>query len=245
MVAGSVGNVAVAGEFTVLVEVSGREGKNGAHQTHQIFGLAGKDNLTLCIIPIVQRPDTDGISGCHKGVRFGIVEDAGKFCIQHGEHIGAVFFVHGQQHLAVGVAAEGVLPGQGLTDFFKAVDLAVAHHCAAVQGEGLHPLRVQTHDGKPVKAQKTLPCGNHPGIVRTSGNGAGKALLKGFGVYGSAAVTNNGTHSLYLLKPSQGEPLGGSPEDGVILLIAQGSYGLSAHQTAARRRWGRASTFRM
>ena len=37
-----------------------------------------------------------------------VVEDQREFCVQHGEHVRAVFPVHGQQYLAVRTALEGI-----------------------------------------------------------------------------------------------------------------------------------------
>ena len=62
------------------------------------------------------------------------------------------------------------------------------------QGEGLHPLRGQAHDGQAVKGQQAQIGAQDPALVRAPGPGAGKprgkALIVGLG----AAITHDRTH---------------------------------------------------
>ncbi len=91
------------------------------------------------------------------------------------------------------------LPSQLLFQGVKAINLAVADHIAAVQLKGLHPFRVQTHDGQTVEAYQPLAGVHDPAVVGTAGDGAVKKSLKFR--YSDTAVTepHNRTHRKILL----------------------------------------------
>ena len=86
-------NVAVAGKLAVTVVMSRWERQDLFCQVDQVLRLAGKDDGSVVIIAIIQRPDTDGIPGGDKLIFFRVIENAGKFRIQHRKHIYAVLFV--------------------------------------------------------------------------------------------------------------------------------------------------------
>ena len=109
VIACHLGDVAIADELPVLIEMSRGEGLHFGIQEQKVFRLAGKDDGALCITGIVQGADADGVPGGNEGIPLRVVEDAGKFRVQHGKHIGAVLFIQRQQNLAVGVAVEGVV----------------------------------------------------------------------------------------------------------------------------------------
>ena len=230
------GNIVIAHKFPAPVVVPRREGHDLVRQAQQVFGFAGKDDRPLAVIPVVEGADADGVPGGDELVRGAVIEDAGEFRVQQGEHVRAVFLVHGEQDLAVGGAVKDVaLFCQLLFERFKAVDLAVADGEAAVQLEGLHPGGGEAHDGQTVKAQHALPGLNHPAVVGSPAFCAVKAPLNGIQIGHRAAISDNRTHDLPLsarLRPRR--------RDG-----AAGTVGLSfiLPQTADRRKWGRASIF--
>ena len=195
------GDVVVADEFPVLIVVSGREGHDLAHQPHQVLGFAGKDDDAMGVVAIVQGTNADGVTGGDVALGVSIVEDQGKLRIQTAEHICAVLLIHGQQNLTVGLADEGVFARlhQLLFQAGEAINFAVADHIAAVQLEGLHPFRMQTHDGQTVETQQPLAGVNDPAVIGTAGDGAVKKSLKFR--YSDTAVTepHNRTHRKILL----------------------------------------------
>ena len=188
------GDVAVPDEMAVGVVVTGREGEDFPADAHQVFGFAGEDQRTVVQRAVVEGPDADGVPGGDEGVGFVIVQHQGKFGVQHGEHIETEFPVHGQQNFTVGIAAEGVLVGEGRFHPAESVQLAVAHHVVAVQLKGLHPLVGKPHDGQPVEAQIPAAGVDHAGAVGTAGNGLGKLLADGFPRDGLGTKTHNCTH---------------------------------------------------
>ena len=85
-------DVAVAGEFAVLVEVSRRKGHDLFAQPNQVFCLAC-ENDSFAVIAVVKRPDTSS--------RSAVVYHAGEFRIKGSEHIRAHFPVKRKYDLAV------------------------------------------------------------------------------------------------------------------------------------------------
>ena len=76
----------------------------------------------------------------------------------------------GEQDLAVAAALELIaffrqLPFQGT----EAVDLAVAHHVAAVQRKRLHSFGMQSHNGQAVKTQKSRSRLYNPAVIGAAG----------------------------------------------------------------------------
>ena len=195
-------NITIADELPVPVIVPGRKGQNPRGDSHQVFGLTGKNNSAIGIIAVIQRSDTDGVPGRDVGAGPGIIQDAGKFRVQHGKHIRSVLLIQGQKHFAVRLADEGVLPFQRPAELLKPIDFPVAYQDVSIQGKRLHSLRMQAHDGQTVKTKKALTCRNNTGIIRASGMGTGKAFLKGFQIGNSAAIANDGTHGTLLLLPA-------------------------------------------
>ena len=139
-------NVAVAGKLAVTVVMSRWERQDLFCQVDQVLRLAGKDDGSVVIIAIIQRPDTDGIPGGDKLIFFRVIENAGKFRIQHRKHIYAVLFIERQQHLTIGVADKGMLTFQFLSELLKTIDFTVAYQCVSVKLKGLHSLWVQSHN---------------------------------------------------------------------------------------------------
>ena len=86
-------NVAVAGKLAVTVVMSRWERQDLFCQVDQVLRLAGKDDGSVVIIAIVQGANTDRIPGGNKLIFFRVIENAGKFRIQHRKHIYAVLFV--------------------------------------------------------------------------------------------------------------------------------------------------------
>ena len=172
-----VGGVGVAGELAVGPVAAGREGEDGLAQAHQVLGLAGEGHAAVGKHSIVQRADADGIARGHEGSALRVVNDQCKFRVQRLEHLQSVLTVQGQKDLAVGLALEAVLRLQTLAHRAEAVEFTVADHVAAVQLEGLHAARVQTHDGQAVEAQIAARHLDHAGHVRPAGDRAIEAGL--------------------------------------------------------------------
>ena len=188
------GHVPVAYEFSTLIVMPGRERHDSSHQTHQVFRLAGKENGALAVIAVVKRTDANGVTGGNKLVGLGIVEDAGKLCIQHLKHVHAILPVQREEDFAVGVALEGVGVCQSLFKFLKAVNFPVADHQTAVQCKRLHPRGRQSHNGQPVESQDSIAGLSHPTVIGTPGQCALKCRLKRGGVEYWAAAADNGAH---------------------------------------------------
>ena len=201
---GDMAHITVADKLAVGIIVAGREGENLLHQFHKILRLTGKHDGTGAVIAIVQRPDADGVSGGDELLLFSVIKDAGKFRVQHTEHLHTVALIHGQQHLAVAVTDEGIVIGQFRFDFLKAVDFTVAHNKASVSFKRLHSLRVQTHNGQAVESQNTLTHIHDTGIIGASGAGACEAGPKCRRIQWLCAIANDRTHRIFLLKPDYG-----------------------------------------
>ena len=87
--------IPVADELAVLIVMSGREGHDFTADPHKVFCFAGKNDGTLFIVSVIERSDADGIAGSDKLLFLRIVQNQGKFSIQHPEHGCAVLFVKG------------------------------------------------------------------------------------------------------------------------------------------------------
>ena len=125
--------IPVADELAVLIVMSGREGHDFTADPHKVFCFAGKNDGTLFIVSVIERSDADGIAGSDKLLFLRIVQNQGKFSIQHPEHGCAVLFVKGQQDLTVRLAAECVpLALKHLFDPLETVDLTIADNSASV-----------------------------------------------------------------------------------------------------------------
>ena len=172
-------HVAVAGELTVGIIVAGWKRHHIVHETDKVFGLAGEDDRALGVIAVVQRADADRIARRDKTAALGVIDDHGKLCVETAEHVQPLAFVERKQDLTVGFALERLALGdQPLTDGTKAVDLTVAHERAAITRERLHPLRMQPHDGQPVKAERRRADMEHTRVIRAAGDGLVKAVAQ-------------------------------------------------------------------
>ena len=201
-------HVAVAGELTVGIIVTGRKRHHIVHETDKVFRLAGKDDRALGVVAVVQRADADGVARRDKTAALGVIDDHGKLCVETAEHVQPLAFVEREQDLTVGFALERLALGdQPLTDGTKTVDLTVAHERAAITCERLHAFRMQPHDGQPVKAERRRADVQHARIVRAAGNGLVKAGAQILRRDGRAEITDDGTHDFFLLNTSKNTQL--------------------------------------
>ena len=88
-----VAHIPVAYELSVVIVIAGRKRNDLFSDTDQVPGLGSEVNIAFLVVPVKHRADPDRIPGRDQAVCSGIVEDAGKFGIQHGEHIGTVLFI--------------------------------------------------------------------------------------------------------------------------------------------------------
>ena len=79
-------DIGITDEPAVLIVMPGRERHDLFGQPHQVFRLAGKEDDPLFIEAVIQRPNPDGIPRGNISAGFVIINDAGKFRIQHSEH---------------------------------------------------------------------------------------------------------------------------------------------------------------
>ena len=172
------GEVGVAVELAVPV-ASGREGQDLGAQPHEVLRLAGEDHASCRQLAVVQRAYAQRVARGDELVGAGVVDYAGELRVEHGEHVGAVLAVHGQQDLAVGAGAEAVAHAHQLGLYgSEAVQLAVADAHVAVEPEGLHAVGVQPHDGQPVEAQPALAALDEAAHIRTAREGSVKTLQR-------------------------------------------------------------------
>ena len=87
------GDVAVAGEFAVLIVVARRERHNAMAQADEVFRLAGEHNVAAFAVPVVERADTDGVARSDEAIGLGIVNNQGELGVELFEHLGTLFFV--------------------------------------------------------------------------------------------------------------------------------------------------------
>ena len=188
------GRVGVADERAARPVAARREGQDRLAQAHQHLGLAGKNHGAVCQRAVIQRADADGIPGGNELAGFPIVQDQGELCVQHLEHFQTIFFVQGQQNLAVGIALKCVLFFQPFFQRPETVQLAVADHAASIPFKGLHARLVQAHNGQPVEAQIAAGDLRHPGHIRPPGQGTVKMFLQRLYRDRLAFHTKNRTH---------------------------------------------------
>ena len=175
--------------------MAGREGGNLAAEAHQVLRLGGKQQGSFRVLPVIERADADGVSRRDVGIRGFVIENHGKFRIQHAEHMDAVLLPQGKKQLAVAAAGEGIsILFQELLQFPEVVDLTIADDRIAVSGKRLHSGVAQIHDGQAVEAEKAVSGIQNTGIVRTAGCGLLKGLLHHLIGCTPAAVTENCTH---------------------------------------------------
>ena len=190
------GNVAVAGEFPVLVIISRREGHDVLGEAHQVLGLTGKEDAAGVAVAVVQGTDPDGVPGGNELICGGVVEDHGKLRVQHGEHLHTVLLPERQQQFTVAAAAEGITLGlQVLFHLPEPVQFPVAHHSAAVRvSKGLHALRLGAHDGQAVEHQHPAAYRQHTGIVRSAALSLGEGLHQLLHGEIAPGISHNSTH---------------------------------------------------
>ena len=192
---GGVADVPVADKLSTLVIMSRREGQDLFAQPHQVFGLAGKEDLSVAVIAIVQGTNTDGIPGGNQLAGLSVIEDHGKFRVQPGEHFRAELLIQGKQDFTVGVTDEGIaVCDQRLFQAAEAVDLAVAHNGPFAPDKGLHSPLVQPHNGQPVKAEEAVFQRKHPAHIRASGNGCVEIISNRLAGKFISDIADDGTH---------------------------------------------------
>ena len=169
------GHIPVTDKFSVLVIVSRREGPRLVCQHGQVSRLAGKENVPGPAVAVVQGADADGVPGRQPGAGPAVIEDQGKFRVQQGEHLHAVFPPQGDQDLAVAAALEGPAP---LLQGRLHGPEAVADQGAAVPLEGLHPRLAQSHDAQPVEEQRPAGGLDGPALIRPPALQAGEMPLQ-------------------------------------------------------------------
>ena len=194
------GDIPVPDKAAIPVEAARRKGHDPVRQAQQTLGLAGEEDAAGGAVAVVQGPDADGVPGGHEAAGGGVVEDEGELRVQLVKHVLSVLTPQGQQQLAVGAAGEGIaLRLQLPFHLTKAVELAVADHGAAVRGgKGLHPLRVQAHDGQPVEEETSARQSQGAAAVGSPALGRGEGVLQpGQGDIGGG-ITHDCAHKKHL-----------------------------------------------
>src|SRR5699024_7189852 len=122
------GDVGIAVKSPLIIVVSGREGADlPLCQSDEVFGFAGKEDRAVGEVPVIEGADADGVARGDVLVRLPVVEHEGKLGVEHGEHLGPVFAVKGEQDLAVAVRREGIAELlETALEGTETVDLAVA-----------------------------------------------------------------------------------------------------------------------
>ena len=195
-----VGDIAVPHKPAVAVVAADGERINLLAQPHQVLGLGGKGDGAAVAVAVEQGPDADGVPGGDEPLSAGVIQHHGKLRIQVAEHVQAVLFVQRQDDLAVGIRPEGVALGfQFGPHRAEPVQLAVAHHQAAVPLKGLHALGGDAHDGQTPEAQVPELGFQHPVVVRTAGGGTQQIRGKLFAGHIMPRIAHNTTHLAALL----------------------------------------------
>ena len=96
-------NISVADEISVFIVMTGRERINSLYQMDKIFRFTCKQNLSVLVVPVEQRADTDRISGGNKGVFCGVIEYEGKFRVQERKHFQSEFLIKREKDFTVRV----------------------------------------------------------------------------------------------------------------------------------------------
>ena len=195
-----VGNITVPHKTAVAVVAADGERIDLLAQPHQVFGFGGKGDGAALAVTVEQGPDADGVPGSNEPLSPGIVQDHGKFRVQTAEHVQAVFFIQGQDDLAVGIRPEGIaFPFQFGAHRAETVQFAIARHQAALPLKGLHPLGGDAHDGQTAEAQEPELGLQHAVIVRTAGSGPQQVSGKLFAGQIMPRISHDTTHLAALL----------------------------------------------
>ena len=193
------GDIIIADELAILVIVSRGKRHDFIAHAHKVLRLAGKYDHAFLVVAVIERPNTDGVSGGDKLLAFAVKEDQRKFRIQQLEHLRSVFPVERQKDLAIGAALEGIsFRLQLCLTRFIAVYFAVADHIAAIQFKRLHSFRRKTHNGKPMEAQQTVTGIDDTAVIRAAGNGFHEAVRKSGNVGADVTITHDRTHFITL-----------------------------------------------
>ena len=138
--------------------MSGREGEDVGHQPFQVLRLASEQDVSVCIVPVKEGADADGVPCGNPFVCGAVVDDKGKFRVKGCEHPGSHLFIEEQQDFAVAVALK--VPAF-LDEVFlypaEPVDFPVADKEVPVQGKGLHAGFGQPHDGQALESHESSP----------------------------------------------------------------------------------------
>ena len=190
------GNIGIAVKSPLIIVVSGREGADlPLCQSDEVFGFAGKEDRAVGEVPVIEGADADGVARGDVLVLLPVVEHEGKLGVEHGEHLGPVFAVKGEQDLAVAVRREGIAELlETALEGTETVDLAVADELILAHGKGLHARRVQAHDGQAVEGHVTGRGALDAAHIRPARDGAIKAVEHLFIVDFLGRTAENGTH---------------------------------------------------
>ena len=193
------GDIIIADELAVLIIMSRRERHDFIAHAYEVFRLAGKYDHAFLVVAVIERPNTDGVSGGDKLLAFAVKQDQRKFCIQQLEHLRTVFPVERQKDLAIGAALESIAFRLQLCfTRFIAVYFAVADHITAIQCKRLHPFRRKPHNGKPMETQQTVTGIDDTAVIRAAGNGFHEAVRKSGNVSAVVAISHDITHFITL-----------------------------------------------
>ena len=126
-ISGDRGQIGIADKALPVIIISRREGENTRTEAFQILRFAGKGDVSVGEITVIERPDPDGIPGSNQPFALPIEQDQSKLRVQLVKHAKPVFLVQRQQQLTVGIAGKGIalrlqLPPLGS----PAVEFAVA-----------------------------------------------------------------------------------------------------------------------
>ena len=170
--------------------MSGRKRHHFVHQPDEVFRLAGEDDCAVGVVAVVQRTDADGIARGDEVFALRVVDHERILRVEFPEQVESVFFIQRQQNFAVGFALErDAFLQKRVADGTEAIDLAVAHQGVFAVRERLHALRVQSHDGKAVEAERRAADFQHLRAVRPAGDRLVKARSERLIRNGAADVT--------------------------------------------------------
>ena len=148
--------------------MTGRKRHDPLAQTREVFSFAGENDNSVFVVAVVKRADAYWISCGNIFFAVAVIDDKREFRVQHGEHIRAVFPVHGEKYFAVRTAFERIFRTERFLYFFVSVYFAVADNIASVKLKWLHALGGKPHDGKTVKGKKSVAGIGDTAVVGTS-----------------------------------------------------------------------------
>ena len=86
-------DIAVPHERAVFIIMTGRKGKHFFRDRNKVFGFACKRDFSVRHVSVIQRSDAYGIARGKIDLFLRVVNHAGKFRVEHGEHSCTVFFI--------------------------------------------------------------------------------------------------------------------------------------------------------